>query len=278
MNKTAGLILIVVSIAFLAPVWAAETAQPGVTSKKYPPYPDVWQSKGRGKLCKSDNGDFYLVSDPLGGEGNVQWKLTALFGQSVIELSPREGDAVLHERKPLAGVGTLSCYDINDYPPSLILRNGFIVRRTCLHSLGLCDYPYYSGGLEIRDKDQRIVARGALLGLLKIPIKQHLPYPKVAEDVDGEIAERVQSLQPRLVPLEDETFLVHTLGGVVFRFDTKLRTRFPINKDQLFMIEPSLIEAIYTQATRSSKPGSLAWHQALQDAAAEMLVKLKKEK
>jgi hypothetical protein len=273
-------VLLALGVVLAIPVQADEASKEAAVVKKYPPYPDVWRSKDIGKLCKGDNGDFFLVSDPFEkkGTGGSYRRITAVFGQSAVEVSRKEADGVWLDRKPLAGVGTLSCYGINDYPPSLVLRNGFTVRRACLHSRDLCGYPYYPFGLEIRGMEQRVVARGVLLGLLKIPLKRSLPYPQVAEDMAGEIAERVQALQPRLVPLEDETFLVHTMGGTVFRFDKQLRTRFPINEDRLFMIEPSLIEEIYRQTGQSVEPGSLAWHQAVQDAVAELLEKLRKEK
>ncbi|MGH8610612.1 MAG: hypothetical protein ACREYF_00830 [Gammaproteobacteria bacterium] len=269
-------------------VQADDSAQEKSVAKKYPPYPDVWgysDPKGLGELCKADNGDFYLVSTTVeqADTGSPYRRITALFSRSIIKVSPKEAEEVWRYRKPLAGVGTLNCYGVynhetrtpHDYPRSLNLREGLTVRQACFHSQGLCDYPYYTIGIEVRDKDQRIVARKIFLYLLKVPSKKYLPAPKVV-DIAGEIMERVNQLEPKLVPLEDETFLVN--AGGVFRFDRQLRTQFPINEDRLFMIEPSLIEAIYNQADQSSDPGSLAWHQAVQDATAELLTKLKKEK
>ena len=282
MRKRACQIVFLLAVvgALVVPGWAREGAQQEQVAKKYPPYPDVWayrDPKGLGHLCKAEDGDFYLISSAFkkASTGSTYRSITALFGRSVIEVSSKEADEVRGDRKPLGGVGVLRCYGLNDYPQSLTLRKGFTVRQACFHSQGLCDYPYFTTGLEVRDKDQRIVERKIFLYQLKELSKKYLPAPKVV-DIAGEIMEQVNQLEPKLVPLEDETFLV--VAGGVFRFDEQLKARFPINEDRLFMIEPSLIEAIYKQADQSTEPGTLAWHQAVQDAVAELLEKLRKEK
>ncbi|MDH4187336.1 MAG: hypothetical protein OEV08_10080 [Nitrospira sp.] len=280
-------LLFMISVV-LAPVGSTEgLAQTGTAQqdpavvKKYPPYPDVWRSITIGRLCKADNGDFYTVSEPFrkkGVEGTSYIKIAAFFGHSVTELDRTEADKIWLEGQPFPGAGVLKCqgnkYSL--YSSSLTLPNGFAVESTCLVK-NLCAYSFVSG-LEVHDADQHVVSKAILISLLKTPHREFLPYPQVASDKAGEIMKRVHVIVPVLVALEDETFLIHPGGGgALFRLDKSLKIRFLNSEHQFFFVDPSLMERAYRQAEQIAEPDSLAWHQAFQDAAAELLNNLQKE-
>jgi hypothetical protein len=222
-------------------------------------------------LCSAKDGDFYIFPGEY-YKDVPKTKIKGFFSGSVIELSPKEAEAVTRNGRPVAGLGQLTCREYYNYPSSLMLPNGYTVKGACVG--GSCQHPF-GIGVEVLDKTQRIVVRKVFLFLLERPQTISIPRPAVeggAFDVVG----RVLRLDPHFVPLEDNTFLF--FGGVAVRFDALFNTQFPINRRHFFVVDTTLVEEIYSKASEKVPADEVAWNQLVQEMLAARLDKIRQEK
>lgn len=243
-------------------------------AKKYPPYPDVWgyrSDRGISTLCKAENGEYYVV--PSGYyQDTPKTVIVGLFSGSKIELPPKEAEAVEREGKPLDGIGRVKCNRSYNFAKSLTLSNGNSIKRACIG--GSCQHPF-GIGVEAHDKNQNTIARKVFLLMTEKPEKIYVPRP-VAEGGGFSIDGWVRSLNPYFVPLEDNSFLV--FAGAIIRFDTHLNTKFPINREHVFVIDTDLVEQVYRKASEKVPTNDVAWNQLVQKMTAALLDKIKQEK
>lgn len=242
--------------------------------KKYPPYPDVWGYRGtRGisSLCKAESGEFYII--PSGYYRDTPTTvIVGLFSGSKIELSPKEAEAVEREGKPLERIGQVKCNRFYNYAKSLTLSNGNLIKRACIG--GSCQYPF-GIGVEARDKNRNTIARKVFLFMTEKPEKVFVPR-SAAEGGGFSIDGQIRSIDPYFVPLEDNSFLV--LAGGIIRFDAQLNTKFPINREHVFVIDTELIEQVYRKASEKVPDNDVAWNQFVQKMTTALLNKIKQEK
>jgi len=258
--------------------------------KKYPPYPDIWGVEGVvPSFCEAEDGEFYTMSSPSArpGESLDTWKAIAFFGKSTREIPSQIADSAWRSEDPLPHVGMLRCFGMfnhkdnrkYEHPSSLELPDGVTIRTACIGSDRFgrsCGYPYFGNGFDARDRNGRIVAQKTLVHIPRYPQHRYLPAPQISED-GGEIVERAIYLEPDLVPLMDGTFLVKTRRGV-FRFDSQLHTRFQFKRQEVFLVETKLLDAVYERLFGpNGGPATVSDFQALQDAVVDLLSKLQKE-
>lgn len=217
-------------------------------------------------LCKSEAGDYYIFSSV--GSGNT--KIGGFFSGLRLELPQVQAEAIARGRTPLRGVGLLGCAEPYKYKKAIILKDGYTVARTCVGES--CQQPFHIG-LQVRDKNQNIVANKVFLYLSDSPGKVRIRRP-ASEGGSFFVVGRVHEVTPFLAPLDDETFLV--IAGDVIRFDTQLNTIFPINRRHLFVLNSSSIEEIYRDASARADGNALTLYQTVENKLADLLSKIKK--
>jgi hypothetical protein len=215
-------------------------------------------------LCSAKDGDFYIFSNRYYEEYPTT-RIRGFFSGSIIELPPKEADAVARSGKPIAGLGKLRCSEYYKYEKSLSLPNGYTVERECVG--GSCQSPV-GIGIKVTDKNRRVVARKVLLHLAERPETIRIVRP-VAEGGEFSVMGRVFPVNPHFIPLDDNTFLV--FAGVLIRFDINLSSKYLTNTGPEFVVDTAVIEQIYQEAAYKAPKYSEVWTQVVYDKMAELL-------
>lgn len=229
------------------PVGAADQPKE-TTSKKYPPYPDVWGyelpyiekgNRNRGFwFYKMRDGDYFVTyvtavkrvrrEDGTCCDVEKSYGGLSFFSGSRKSFTKKEIDAFQKEHAGRGVTGDLWFQD-----DTRIIQQAEIE--------GACSPLFPLSLVKINDNEQ-VVLRKKLLYLLEEPLKRPKAGGKCANEEPDE--ERVVPVSSKFVLLEDETFLLYdAFGNFIIRFDKHVNTRFPLN-DKIFLVEAEEIEKL----------------------------------
>lgn len=241
MKKILFLILLIISCTLSY----AETIK---TTKKYPPYPDIWlfelplreiyKNRDCAKMIKMDNGDYLLMYSKNNG--------ILLFEQKEIELNEEEYNKYCNERRNEVKFVFNSRFILNDGRKI----HYFYAHPRC--------YEVFKNKISVETKkDKERWRYFSILSVLDEPRKIY-DFNKYCEgtcDLEQDyILERFKSARTDFIKLDDDTFLAFLFFGrddpdtrYIVRFDEDMNTKANIfNKDKFYIIN---IKDFYEQKT-----------------------------
>lgn len=277
--------LIILLLLALPQLSCAETAS---SEKKYPPYPDVWgyELPSISTIYKMDDGDIYItfsIDAAKTGHKDSSSSNDArkYFGHSFFtglqRVFTREEYNTFGNRYNKMRVSYRA--SPKDKPIQDYFKNDFndgsrVVKEG--GGLGNCaatiPYPYW---IELIDRDGNVISRKTPLYLLDKSKKDTFREPCV--DIAGAVLTQTRQIRFTFIPLEDDTFLIYEQSGkAIIRFDKKLKTKFKLNKNKIFLIDTAVIDKIKAREAQKNDPDSIEYHQNVRDAVANYLLNLQR--
>lgn len=254
---------------FLASPFSAEHVE---ADNKYPPYPAVWGYElgypdedryyGSLRAAKLDDGEVYITFGKKRSHSETKnganFGLISFFSRKLSNLSDEQYNGFWKENQKRE-VSSVNRITFND---------GSSVSLAGTGGGGRC-YSPLAYAIAARDNSNNITSEKSLIYLLNEP--RIVEYGARCIDATGKVLERVQTQPLKLVPLEDDTFIVYEENGnVILRLDKNLETRYSIGKN-VFLVDRSVIERLRREAQVESGGNVRDFHQKLNDKVASHL-------
>jgi hypothetical protein len=243
--------------------------------KKYPPYPDVWgyEFPWPGKqnryssinVIKMENGD-YMITYVKGWDEKInKYAGVLFFSRGKRDFTKADYNELWSKNKEI---------DKNQ----IVLSDETKIEPYSDYACGRC-CPLFHFYIVKRDKNGQIVKKMNLVYLLenpfKIPINMYCEYNEGPSGLRRNyVLTKVVNINPKFVPLEDNTFLVVDVdGNTITRFDNNLNTKSDLLNKKIYAIDRIVVDDLRDKLKMSNRYND----QTLADAIHDYLTTLKKE-
>ena len=241
-----------------------------LTTKLYPPYPDVWD-------CPMSNIEWTGASNSFLPSGDILFK-----HKSAIREDGSTGYLFFKNEKMFIPYNSWdsiekSTKDKKFYRTSkIVLPDGTQVENIYPESSVLCSWEYGGPNLIVRNKEGKVIARKAMLYLLDRPKKKIVGTNcEEFEDFKTYVNCTAGIMYSTLVPLEDNTFLAcPKVGNYIVRLDKDLNTKSKLLNEKIFLVDGDEWDRFYREITKKGFPNN----QEINDLLVEYINKIKKGK
>jgi len=272
MKKKNRVLIFTISIIFMMGFVTGSFAQ---DVKKYPPYPNVWgyEFPWPGKqnryssinVIKMENGDYMITYVKDWDEKINKYAGVLFFSRGKRDFTKADYNELWSKNKEI---------DKNQ----IVLSDETKIEPYSDYACGRC-CPLFHFYIVKRDKNGQIVKKMNLVYLLenpfKIPINMYCEYNEGPSGLRRNyVLTKVININPKFVPLEDNTFLVVDVdGNTITRFDNNLNTKSDLLNKKIYAINRIVVDDLRDKLKMSNRYND----QTLADAIHDYLTTLKKE-